>query len=416
MSTDSKPASERVCAGCGHEAKFSNNGTIPCTKHIHVAQSAFDRSCGCDCTFSESEPRHEFDCGAGDVPASLCCREVVGGYCGRPRDADCHTIGNESLEQFQSDGGLSTIAREQVRQDRERVYCHGCSQASGADRAIYHAPPACESDAAEAGQPAAAQNELPIGMVWTAEAGTSIWIYQDKETDRRVIEIRGLQNSKETVLARAVIERRLRKELAGLVDWDEDKALADLVAAVPPEPAASEPQSAEVPMRCPTWLNGKVQCVNDAGHEHGLHQYDPDEIRRAFPMWSNEEVVAHSFAPWALAASDSPAQPLQEAWEIETAYQIVKFILRALAGFNLPIDAMAQEALADGVQTVLQSRREAAPATTEAAARRAADLGEMLDRALREGRHGPMCDRARCVCWKSEARAHLRDWKEKENK
>lgn len=34
-------------------------------------------------------------------------------------------------------------------------------------------------------------------------------------------------------------------------------------------------------------------------------------------------------------------------------------------------------------------------------------LREALKRALREGRHGPMCDRARCVCWKADARALL---------
>lgn len=33
----------------------------------------------------------------------------------------------------------------------------------------------------------------------------------------------------------------------------------------------------------------------------------------------------------------------------------------------------------------------------------------LLDRALREGRHGPMCDRARCVCWKAETRAAVKD-------
>lgn len=32
-----------------------------------------------------------------------------------------------------------------------------------------------------------------------------------------------------------------------------------------------------------------------------------------------------------------------------------------------------------------------------------ADLRRVLGRALREGRHGPMCDRSRCVCWKAEA-------------
>lgn len=30
-----------------------------------------------------------------------------------------------------------------------------------------------------------------------------------------------------------------------------------------------------------------------------------------------------------------------------------------------------------------------------------------LTRAWKEGRHGPMCDRARCVCWKAEARSAL---------
>jgi hypothetical protein len=32
---------------------------------------------------------------------------------------------------------------------------------------------------------------------------------------------------------------------------------------------------------------------------------------------------------------------------------------------------------------------------------------EVLDKARREGRHGPMCDRSRCVCWKSGARAAI---------
>lgn len=33
------------------------------------------------------------------------------------------------------------------------VYCHGCSEAGGADRAIYHAPPACNSQRGESVAP-----------------------------------------------------------------------------------------------------------------------------------------------------------------------------------------------------------------------------------------------------------------------
>lgn len=35
------------------------------------------------------------------------------------------------------------------------------------------------------------------------------------------------------------------------------------------------------------------------------------------------------------------------------------------------------------------------------------DLRAALAEALRKGRHGPMCDKARCVCWKAAARAAL---------
>jgi len=42
--------------------------------------------------------------------------------------------------------------------------------------------------------------------------------------------------------------------------------------------------------RCPVWLNGKVLCFLEAGHALAEHQYDPDEIRKAFPRWSEDFV------------------------------------------------------------------------------------------------------------------------------
>lgn len=61
-----------------------------------------------------------------------------------------------------------------------------------------------------------AQRANALSMIWAREAGVSVYIYQG-EHDQRIIEIHGIVDQRETVLATATIERRLRDEFAQAV-------------------------------------------------------------------------------------------------------------------------------------------------------------------------------------------------------
>jgi hypothetical protein len=57
-----------------------------------------------------------------------------------------------------------------------------------------------------------------LNMIWANEAGVSIYVYEGKQ-DRRVIEIHGIVNEQETVLATATIEKHNRNRLAEAVEY-----------------------------------------------------------------------------------------------------------------------------------------------------------------------------------------------------
>lgn len=63
-------------------------------------------------------------------------------------------------------------------------------------------------------------DQIPVNMIWANEAGVSVHIYKD-EDDRRVIEIHGLVDGRETVLATATIEKHNRNRLAQAVEFPD---------------------------------------------------------------------------------------------------------------------------------------------------------------------------------------------------
>lgn len=82
-------------------------------------------------------------------------------------------------------------------------------------------------------------HSLPVGMVWANEAGVSVWVHE-AEGDRRIIEIRGLINQRETSLASATIEKHNRESLASLITFDVEKAINELKAAAASTEARDE--------------------------------------------------------------------------------------------------------------------------------------------------------------------------------
>lgn len=61
-------------------------------------------------------------------------------------------------------------------------------------------------------------NRKLLNMIWANEAGVSVYIYEG-EHDRRVIEIQGVVNDHETVLATATIEKHNRNRLAEAIEY-----------------------------------------------------------------------------------------------------------------------------------------------------------------------------------------------------
>lgn len=61
-------------------------------------------------------------------------------------------------------------------------------------------------------------NRRPLNMIWANEAGVSVYVYEG-EHDRRVIEIHGLVNGYETVLATATIEKHNRNRIAEALEY-----------------------------------------------------------------------------------------------------------------------------------------------------------------------------------------------------
>lgn len=57
-----------------------------------------------------------------------------------------------------------------------------------------------------------------LNMIWANEAGVSVYIYEGKH-DQRIIEIHGVVNERETVLATATIEKHSRNRLAESVEY-----------------------------------------------------------------------------------------------------------------------------------------------------------------------------------------------------
>lgn len=68
-----------------------------------------------------------------------------------------------------------------------------------------------------------------LNMVWANEAGVSVYIYEG-EHDRRIIEIHGVVNDRETVIATATIERHNRDNFAESISTGEMRYSADEVA------------------------------------------------------------------------------------------------------------------------------------------------------------------------------------------
>lgn len=61
-----------------------------------------------------------------------------------------------------------------------------------------------------------AKRAQALGMIWAREGGVSVYIYE-AEHDQRVIEIHGVVDQRETVLATATIQKRHRDEFAELM-------------------------------------------------------------------------------------------------------------------------------------------------------------------------------------------------------
>lgn len=57
-----------------------------------------------------------------------------------------------------------------------------------------------------------------LNMIWANESGVSIYVYEGKH-NRRIIEIHGVVNERETVLATATIEKHNRNRLAEAVEY-----------------------------------------------------------------------------------------------------------------------------------------------------------------------------------------------------
>lgn len=57
-----------------------------------------------------------------------------------------------------------------------------------------------------------------LNMIWANEAGVSVYVYEGRH-DRRIIEIHGVVNERETVLATATIEKHNRNRLAEAVEY-----------------------------------------------------------------------------------------------------------------------------------------------------------------------------------------------------
>lgn len=55
-----------------------------------------------------------------------------------PRDDEL--VDKEEYEKYER----ATLSRQVERTDKH-IYCHGCTVAGGAERAIYHLPPACKA-------------------------------------------------------------------------------------------------------------------------------------------------------------------------------------------------------------------------------------------------------------------------------
>lgn len=49
----------------------------------------------------------------------------------------------KTMEQKSRRAG-ETKTVEVMRGDKKEIYCHACSEAGGADRPVYHEPPACK--------------------------------------------------------------------------------------------------------------------------------------------------------------------------------------------------------------------------------------------------------------------------------
>lgn len=61
-----------------------------------------------------------------------------------------------------------------------------------------------------------AKRAQAIGMIWAREAGVSVYIYEG-EHSQRIIEIRGIVDQREAVLATATIQKRHRDEFAEIL-------------------------------------------------------------------------------------------------------------------------------------------------------------------------------------------------------
>lgn len=53
----------------------------------------------------------------------------------------------------------------------------------------------------------------PVNVIWANEAGVSVYVYED-EHERRIIQIRGVVDGYEKVLATATIEKHNRNRIA----------------------------------------------------------------------------------------------------------------------------------------------------------------------------------------------------------
>lgn len=56
-----------------------------------------------------------------------------------------------------------------------------------------------------------------LNMIWANEAGVSVYVYEGQH-DSRIIEIHGIVNERETVLATATIEKHNRNRLAEAIE------------------------------------------------------------------------------------------------------------------------------------------------------------------------------------------------------